>query len=396
MQGNKNFKPNAAYLRELVLDYLIHNSYVDTARTFARDSASVSSLASSSEEGASHAETCGGSHVNSAEAAMSDGVEMDEIMDDGEEAGEEVGEEVAQAGTLSKETVRSARQRQEISIHLLSGRIDEATRLLRLNFPQVLQEPDVSAASSSTQTSSLFGSSKIEILNPTNTGDDAQQSRKLEFTSQMSTHPVHIALNLRIQDFIESVRTIPLPYPPPRCSSPAEDESQSIPYSNGTLSHTTSSSISTKLTPDPRAVLHKAQHLYAVAQSLHNPRDKEIYLGEVKRVGALLAYLKPEESSIGSLLSQQRRESVANQVNSAILYHLGQPAVSYLELYTRYTTAVWKVLHDMRLPCPQGQPSSDSAASAPVANRKLGVLKNERDEVEIIKPFDLAEFLISS
>jgi len=386
MEGNKDFKPTPAYLRELVLDYLLHNSYVDTARTFAEESASVSSLGGTVE---SHPSRDG---VKTEELVVNADAEMDEPMEDCESDGTDD----TDVGALSKETVRIARQRQEIRIHILSGRIEDAMHLLHLHFPRVLQELDDSSTSPPTHSTSHFGFSKIEILNPADSTEQPPQPRKLQFTSLLSTHPVHIALNLRIQDFIESVRTVPLPYVHSRYSSPAEDPLSSDPYADGSLIQLASATASTSQATDanplnPPVSLHKAQGLYSAVQSLPIPRGKALYLEEVKNVGGLLAYLIPEKSSISAYLSQERRESVADQVNSAILYHLGKPAVSYLELYTRYTTAVWGIMHDMGLPCPQRQ---SSAIPAPVSNRKLGLLiKNDREEVEIIKPFDLGEFL---
>ncbi len=102
------------FQRELVLDYLLHNSYVDTARAFAEDSASVSSLGGTVE---SHPSRDG---VKTEELVVNADAEMDEPMEDCESDGSDD----TDVGALSKETVRIARQRQgthlnsNLSIHL--------------------------------------------------------------------------------------------------------------------------------------------------------------------------------------------------------------------------------------------------------------------------------------
>jgi len=99
-------------------------------------------------------------------------------------------------------------------------------------------------------------------------------------------------------------------------------------------------------------------------------------------------------------LSQERREAVADQINSAILYRTGRPAISNLELYTRYTSVVWSFMHDLRMRPP------------PLAKRPSGVLlpptnrnnaanlpptkgSTEKQVVEAVPPFNLRLFLDS-
>lgn len=67
------------------------------------------------------------------------------------------------------------------------------------------------------------------------------------------------------------------------------------------------------------ALLHRAQRLYATVESLRDSRDRELYRRELNSVGGLLAYTVPEASPMAKYLSQERREAVAEQVNSAIL-----------------------------------------------------------------------------
>ena len=122
-----------------------------------------------------------------------------------------------------------------------------------------------------------------------------------------TTNPIHLALNLRIQAFIEATRTVNLPNPPGYArsvtSAPASSASESE------AGHQT-------------ALLHRAQRLYAEVEALRDPEDKKVYREELKRVGGLLAYRTPETSSLAAFLEQSRRDAVADQVNSAILGEL--------------------------------------------------------------------------
>lgn len=161
----------------------------------------------------------------------------------------------------------------------------------------------------------------------------------LNYTSQLSTKPIHIALNLRILAFIEAARTKPLPYPkdPLRTSvfsslststSASASSSSLAPHDNGTA---TSSTISSNHSPTPyadssdvhsahqTALLHTAQRLYSTVESLQDTSDRDVYRQELSQVGGLLAYRVPEDSPMSFYLTQERREAVADQVNSAIL-----------------------------------------------------------------------------
>lgn len=74
---------------------------------------------------------------------------------------------------------------------------------------------------------------------------------------------------------------------------------------------------------------------------ISKPSDREQYREELKNVAGLLAYTVPEKSLMSRYLSQERREAVAEQINSAILSSCSQPVVSTLELVTRQTTVAW-------------------------------------------------------
>lgn len=180
----------------------------------------------------------------------------------------------------------------EIKLHICSGRVDEATQLLNTHFPAVLQETECD-----------FTSFPIpKPLKP------SPPFSRVHYTSQLSTKPIHIALNLRILAFIEAARTVPLQY----SGDPKRQYSVS------------DAAVGTDRSPDAypahqTALLHRAQRLYAAVESLRDLRDREIYRKELNSVGGLLAYTVPEASPIAKYLSQERREAAADQVNSAIL-----------------------------------------------------------------------------
>jgi CTLH/CRA C-terminal to LisH motif domain len=119
-----------------------------------------------------------------------------------------------------------------------------------------------------------------------------------------SIDPAHLILNLRILSFIEACRTIPLVHPPP-----ANEAAPSTPPTTFT-----------DLSPERQlTLLLQVQKLHALINGLPNQSDRALYLKELQNVGGLLAYKVPETSSISKYLSQERREAVADQINSAIL-----------------------------------------------------------------------------
>jgi hypothetical protein len=127
----------------------------------------------------------------------------------------------------------------------------------------------------------------------------------MDYMPSTSIHPAHLTLNLRILSFIEACRTIPLVHPPS-----ADDDAAS----------STPPTASADLSPERQlALLSKAQKLHALINVLPKASDRAVYLKELNNVGGLLAYKVPETSSISKYLSQERREAVADQINSAIL-----------------------------------------------------------------------------
>ncbi|KAK0451040.1 CTLH/CRA C-terminal to lish motif domain-containing protein [Armillaria borealis] len=300
--------------RSLVLDYLSHQCYTRTARAFAEDS-SVRHL-------------------------DADGDEVMQPADGG-----------SSLPGLSEEVLKQADQRAEIRQLLLSGKVDEATDLLNTHFPAVLN--------------------MTEAMEPPKTSS-------LTYVAPTSVDPAHLLLNLRIQAFIESCRTVPLKYPPAQTESPPPK------------SQKRSSQALHEDDPEARdqqtALLKNAQKLYALANHLPCVDDREKYVKELQNVLGILAYIVPEESSVARYLSQERREAVADQINSAILYRTGLEAVSRVELIARQASNFCSFAHDLHIPARSIPPSVKAAL-------KMSV--NSDKGQEIVPLFDLSGFLDS-
>lgn len=166
--------------------------------------------------------------------------------------------------------------------------MDDATDLLREHFPSVLSD-----------------CIPADPQPPKSAGHD--------YVAATSIDPSHLTLNLRILAFIEACRTIPLEYSPPK------SRGVTIPPALEGLVPKALDGEDPEAIERQLALLSKAQKLYALVSMLPKPSDRAVYAKELKNVGGLLAYKVPETSSMSKYLSQERREAVAEQINSAIL-----------------------------------------------------------------------------
>ncbi|KAJ7940532.1 CTLH/CRA C-terminal to lish motif domain-containing protein [Mycena leptocephala] len=260
--------------------------------------------------------------------------------------------EISGTRPLSEETLLHVQLRQRIRAHILAGQIDDAIDLLEKHFPAVLSSETL--PSTTKPHKSLTGT---------------------DFVASTTLNPAHLNLNLRILAFTEAFRAFPLDrvlHPTAESSgSPLEDDGD----------------------PKTAELLSKAQKLYVLASMLHSPAERAAYNKELRNVASLLAYPDPENSPVAKYLSQERREAVANQVNTAILYRTGLPAISHLELSTRYTSTLWSFLHDFRVKPRPGAPlpptSIDKVASPSLIK---GAKVADKDASEVPR-FDLQQFL---
>ncbi|KAG8957967.1 hypothetical protein FRC03_009574 [Tulasnella sp. 419] len=274
-QYGEFYNPTRQQLKRLVLSYLCHQCYTSTAEVFAKSKDIQTRL----EEAARRRQKTDGD----GDAVMGNGTETPESTP-----------------SLSKETLATIAIRKEIIDCLLNGKIEEARQLVNRHFPSVLNtslsNSSINHSDSSTSTSAT--GLMLSASNPPMADNNS---------CRVSLKPEHLNLNLRIQTFIESVRTKPL--------SPSSSTETSSPNS-------CSGSPPRTLTPNPKKALALAQQLYMEVSAIESSKDRNDYMQEVNNVGGLMAYKVPEQSPIAAYLSMKRREAVAEQINSAIMGEL--------------------------------------------------------------------------
>ncbi|KAJ6547670.1 CTLH/CRA C-terminal to lish motif domain-containing protein [Mycena capillaripes] len=270
---------------------------------------------------------------------------------DGDEIMQAADSETSVTRGLSEETFSQVELRQKIRAHILAGQINNAIDLLEKHFPAVLSSETL--PSTPKPHKSLTGT---------------------DFVASTTLNPAHLNLNLRILAFTEAFRAFPLDRV---LQTTAETPSSSLDESE----------------PKTAELLSKAQKLHVLASMLPNPNERAAYNKELRNVVSLLAYPDPDNSPVAKYLSQERREAVANQINTAILYRTGLPAISHLELSTRYTSTLWSFLHDFRVKPRPGAPlppmSIDKVASPSLIK---GAKAADKDASEVPR-FDLQQFL---
>ncbi|KAI9466304.1 CTLH/CRA C-terminal to lish motif domain-containing protein [Lactarius psammicola] len=320
-------------LRALILDYLVQRCYTRTARAFAADST-----------------------VRLLDA-------------DGDEIRRPTGEDDPPG--VTEETLHQAVLRRDVQTSILSGRVDDAIDLLDANFPTILSSSPTSPCSESTIATRV------------------DRSPSLAFTIE----PAHLYLDLRILAFIEASRTKPLLHSSTRTPTfDPEPIPRIAPQSNFR-------DLASEFDDDAHLsrLLKHVHDLYDCALGLQDPHDRAEYQHELSDVSGLLAYKVPEQSPMAKYLTQERRQVVADEINSAILHRAGSPPISYLELYVRYNTAIWNYMneHDIRVP-PRGWPTGIALPSRPqpiLASAPAGVKVSRRDDPEVVPTFNLSQFL---
>lgn len=190
--------------------------------------------------------------------------------------------------------------------HLLWGRIQEATQMLRDHFPGVVNAENEASSSSNSSAQPLSNSTMNSYPS---------------YVFELSLDPDHLTLNLRIQSFIEAVRTRPLAPPPPATSYLTPHHALSL-YNSPSSPPTPPPTGSTSLEDQKSVVLHLGKELSYIANQLPDPTDRAVYLRELDSIWALIAYPDPEGSAppyVSKYLQYDRRLSLADQINSAIL-----------------------------------------------------------------------------
>ncbi|KAF9646402.1 hypothetical protein BDM02DRAFT_3156563 [Thelephora ganbajun] len=333
--------------RAIVLDFLCHSSYTNTARAFSRE--------------------CTVRNVN--------------VDPDGDEIMSGDGKDELASGEdteliLSEDTLKQIELRKEIRQKILSGRVDEAVDLLHAHFPTVLTRSSLDTEMD--DDSYFFPNQKRRKVDPH--APSIPSPSTIQFLRSTTVDPLHLNLNLRILAFTEACRTIPLPYPPPSVV-PSLAGSPSLPDVRTGIDDGGGPVPTPGLIPDESTdpiahqqhlinLITRIQKLYVLANTLPKESDRKTYAEELDQVGGLLAYKIPEKSPMTRYLSQGRREAVADQINAAVLYQTQHSAVSKLELQVRYTATLWGWMHDMRK-WPHGvhPPGNASAVTTPTMEK---------------------------
>ncbi|KAG8734188.1 hypothetical protein FRC11_009844 [Ceratobasidium sp. 423] len=175
-----------------------------------------------------------------------------------------------------------------------------------------------------------------------------------------SVNPAHILFNLRVQQFVEAIRTVPL-----APSSKEHDEAsltESIKVeevedaeviSQEDNQHKISTSAKSPPEARQRRLFQLASGLYQSIKTLACPADREIYAKEVEQVCSLMLGPSPEASLAAPYLSMNRREAVADQVNSAMLWYVGEAPAPRLQIWAQTAKAVWDQVAAMRQTIPR-------------------------------------------
>lgn len=187
---------------------------------------------------------------------------------------------------------------------ILAGKIDQAIRKMDKHFPSVLgasKERSVPASKMST-------ASNIPI----------------------SVASTHLALNLRIQSFLELSRTLPLPHPSETHLTSTE-RILSPSMASKTGQQAASSTDKTAQKKKQAALLAAAQSLLIETNRLE-PKTRALYLKELTEVSVVMAYPHPEFSPAKAYLGMERRQALAEQVDAAILCRYRSPCVMLFQL----------------------------------------------------------------
>ncbi|CUA74949.1 hypothetical protein RSOLAG22IIIB_01583 [Rhizoctonia solani] len=166
-----------------------------------------------------------------------------------------------------------------------------------------------------------------------------------------SVNPAHILFNLRVQQFVEAIRTVPLPPSSKERDEASLTESAKVEEVGGTKTispdpvdhneYSTSSSTKHPSEARQRRLFQLASGLYQSIKSLACPADREIYAKEVEQVCSLMLGPSPESSLAAPYLSMSRREAVADQVNSAMLWYVGEAPAPRLQIWAQTAKVIW-------------------------------------------------------
>lgn len=137
----------------------------------------------------------------------------------------------------------------------------------------------------------------------------------------------------------------------------------------------------------------KARKLHAAVKLLRDAESRNVYAQEMENVAGALAYPIPEHSAIAKYFSLERRQSVAEQVDRAILASLGSPVVSKTELLARNATVMYAYLNELQVDVP---PSTQLPGLLGPSTKGPGTKGPEEQSTALRVPlFDMRHFVES-
>lgn len=142
--------------------------------------------------------------------------------------------------------------------------------------------------------------------------------------------PAHLFLDLRVLAFIEASRTAPLEgtrHHTSQSKLTAGPASEISPPRVSTPSNIRDPSAEADGDAHLNRLLQHVYELYDCAQALEDPKERAAYQDELSRVSTLLAYKVPEHSRLSKYFGQERRQAVADEINSAILCEMSRPSL---------------------------------------------------------------------
>ena len=279
--------------RAIILDYLVQRCYTRTARAFAADST------------IRHLDADGDELRRPRGEDDSSGITEDALHQ------ADLRQSAYSFLTLCSLPHRRDTTHLDVQVSILSGRIDDAIDCLNTSFP-----------------STLPSSISTGDAGPSTPTGEPSQSKTIKTVYPFTVEPARLYLDLRVLAFIEASRTKPLPYPLTEsvASDPALTRRDPPPNNFRDPSGETAGDAHLA------RLLKHVHELYACAQALQDPGKRAETLRELSAVSSLLAYKVPEQSPMAKYLTQERREVVANEINSAILRVSLSPPVNIVEL----------------------------------------------------------------
>lgn len=204
----------------------------------------------------------------------------------------------------------------DVQTSILSGRIDDAIDRLNADFPSTLPSSVLTCADTKSSATTLAE-------------EERPRSKFVKTVLPFTVEPAHLYLDLRILAFIEASRTKPLPYPLtiPAASDP-EPPTRISPPNNFR-----DPSVEADGDAHLSRLLKHVHEIYDCVQALQDPHERAEYQHELSAVSGLLAYKVPEQSPMAKYLTQARRETLADEINSAIL-RVSSSSISRIEILT--------------------------------------------------------------